>query len=78
MVMNNPTKDKIMSKWETPTDWLVDKLGSGEFSASWVLDLLLPSINDDDIIQDIFQEFMDDDGYFDIDNRLYFGDIEND
>lgn len=50
-------------RWETPHDWIWEKIAEGEFTAYEVLQDVLPKMDSDDL-QDIYQEEMDKDGYF--------------
>ena len=50
-------------KWDYPKEWLEEKIQKGEFSSDEVLNDIL-SFVDNDTIQDIYQDEMDEDGYF--------------
>jgi len=49
--------------WANPREWLEHKIAKGEISLQEVLTAIIDLIDMDDI-QDIFQEEMDCDGYF--------------
>ena len=54
-----------MYKWQSPLDWLIEK------SEGWTVELLrrefiaVASKLDSDQLQDLYENEMDDDGYFD-------------
>lgn len=51
-------------KWNSPREWLDDKLVADELTEREVLSAIIDLV-DNDTLQDVFQAEMDADGYFD-------------
>ena len=53
-------------RWDTPTEWLIEKIEDSN-DMTKIISICFELIEhvDTDIIQDIFQDEMDEDGYFD-------------
>jgi hypothetical protein len=51
-------------RWDSPSSWLRQKLTEGTAQTLQARALRLAAALDDDTIQDLFQDEMDEDGYF--------------